>query len=94
MTEETVGILKREMAQVKELLAQELDHNIMKRMVVEAFNDRMKALEAQTTQVLTIQSASLEMIREIAASNTKQSALPMASSEKKRLIEDFAKSLE
>ena len=66
----------------------------MKRMVVEVFNDRMKALEAQTTQVLTIQSASLEVIREIAASNARQPPFPMASSEKKRLIEDFAKSLD
>ena len=82
--------VKGEMERVNGELAIEKDHNSMRKAVVDLFNSRLVVLESQSVTLLGMQTATLEMIREM---NTRQPA-PAALTDRERRALDFARSLE
>ena len=82
--------LKREMGKINDELNVERDHNAMRKAVVDLFNSRLVVLESQSVTLLGMQTATLEMIREM---NTRSPA-PAALTDRERRALEFARSLE
>ena len=60
-------ILAAEKRSIEALLAVEMDSNRMKKMVVAMFCSKLDSIEAHTTNLITMQSASLESLRVLTA---------------------------
>ena len=82
------------MATLQSVLDKELDQNVMKKVVIELFNSRLLALEAQNTRLVELQSSTLEMVRELSnkALPREPDAPPLT--EKELRLLDFARNLE
>ena len=85
------------MVEVESKLNVELDHNHMKKVVVEMFEKRLAALETHSASMIQLQGASLESLRELNSKFLAQTpAQPpsMSSAERERRIQAFSESLE
>ena len=85
------------MLEIESKLSIELDHNHMKKVVVEMFEKRLAALEAHSASMIQLQGASLESLRELNLKLHAQApVLPpgMSSEERQRRIQAFSESLE
>ena len=74
----------------------ELDQSHMKKMIIAMVDARLGALEASSTELLRVQSASLESLRELHLKANAPPTTPpkVAKGDRERLITEFAKALE
>ena len=85
------------MVEVESRLNIELDHNHMKKVVVEMFEKRLVALEVHSASMIQLQGASLESLRELNSKFRAQIPVTppgMSSAERERRIQAFSESLE
>ena len=85
------------MHEVESKLIIELDHNHMKKVVVEMFEKRLTALEVHSASMIQLQGASLESLRELNSKMRPQVPIVppgMSSAERERRIQAFSESLE
>ena len=65
----------------------------MKKVVIELFNSRLLALEAQSTRLLELQASTLEMVRELSSKiRPRDPEIPAVTEKEQRLLE-FARNL-
>ena len=79
--------------ELQQALSTELDHNTMRKAVIDMFNSRLLSMEGQMSNVLSIQQVSLEHLREL-RSRAPSAPVAMSSGERERRIIEYAKSLE
>ena len=83
-------------AEVEAKLAVELDGNHLKKMVIGMVDTRLGALEAHSQEALKIQSASLEILRQLQTCSAPPPTQPtgLSITERERILADFSKVLE
>lgn len=84
--------------EVEMRLSVEADQNHMKKMLMAMVDNRLGALEAHSAQMISLQSASLESLRELhqkaLTTPVPTQSVGMSAVEKDRIIANFAKTLD
>ena len=90
---ETERATSKKLEEVQQALFVELDHNSMRKAVIELFNTRLVQVEGQLSSVVSMQLVSLEHLREL---SSKISSTPpiMTAAERERRISEYAKTLD